>query len=65
MAPASRRTTSFWMAWTITSQTTMMSAIVPAPDAVQEFNLITGNAPADFGNYLGGVVNVFIEVRHK
>jgi hypothetical protein len=31
---------------------------VPAPDAVQEFNLITGNAPADFGNYLGGVVNV-------
>jgi hypothetical protein len=34
---------------------------VPAPDAVQEFNLITGNAPADFGNYLGGVVNVTIK----
>jgi Carboxypeptidase regulatory-like domain/TonB dependent receptor len=34
---------------------------VPAPDAVQEFNLITGNAPADFGNYLGGVVNVGIK----
>ena len=34
---------------------------VPAPEAVQEFNLITGNAPADFGNYLGGVVNVTIK----
>ena len=34
---------------------------VPAPDAVQEFNLITGNAPADFGNYLGGVVNVSLK----
>src|SRR5262249_44737914 len=31
---------------------------VPAPEAIQEFNLITGNAPADFGNYLGGVVSV-------
>ena len=29
---------------------------VPGPDAVQEFNLIAGNAPADFGNYIGGVV---------
>jgi len=34
---------------------------VPAPDAIQEFNLITTNAPADFGNYLGGVVNVTIK----
>ena len=34
---------------------------VPAPDAVQEFNLITGSAPADFGNYLGGVVNVSLK----
>src|SRR5207302_7779699 len=34
---------------------------VPAPDSVQEFNLITGNAPADFGNYLGGVVNVILK----
>lgn len=34
---------------------------VPAPDAVQEFNLITGNAPADFGNYLGGVVSVSLK----
>jgi carboxypeptidase family protein/TonB-dependent receptor-like protein len=36
-------------------------AYVPAPDAIQEFNLITINAPADFGNYLGGVVNVSIK----
>lgn len=34
---------------------------VPSPEAIQEFNLITGNAPADFGNYLGGVVNVTIK----
>jgi hypothetical protein len=34
---------------------------VPAPDSVQEFNLITGNAPADFGNYLGGVVSVSLK----
>jgi hypothetical protein len=31
-------------------------AYVPSPDAIQEFNLIAGNAPADFGNYIGGVV---------
>lgn len=31
-------------------------AYVPAPDAVQEFNIITSNAPADFGSYLGGVI---------
>lgn len=36
-------------------------AYVPSPEAVQEFNLITGNAPADFGNYLGGVVNLTIK----
>src|SRR3954468_699715 len=34
---------------------------VPAPEAVQEFNLITGSAPADFRNYLGGIVNVTIK----
>ena len=28
---------------------------VPSPDAIQEFNLIAGNAPADFGNYIGGL----------
>jgi outer membrane receptor protein involved in Fe transport len=36
-------------------------AFVPAPDAIQEFTLITGNAPADYGNYLGGVVNVILK----
>ena len=36
-------------------------AYVPSPEAIQEFNLITGNAPADFGNYLGGVENVVIK----
>jgi hypothetical protein len=28
----------------------------PAPDAVQEFNIIVSNAPADYGNYAGGVI---------
>src|ERR1700683_5584073 len=31
-------------------------AYVPSPDAIQDFNLIAGNAPADFGNYIGGGV---------
>jgi len=31
-------------------------AYVPSPDAIQEMNIITSNAPADFGNYIGGVV---------
>ena len=30
----------------------------PNPDAIQEFNLITGNMSASFGNAIGGVVNV-------
>ncbi len=30
----------------------------PSPDAIQEFNLITQNASAEFGNYQGGVVSV-------
>jgi outer membrane receptor protein involved in Fe transport len=30
----------------------------PNPDALQEFNLITGNMSASFGNAIGGVVNV-------
>lgn len=29
---------------------------VPSPDAVQDMDIITSNAPADFGNYLGGVI---------
>jgi hypothetical protein len=30
----------------------------PAVDAIQEFNEITLTAPADFGNYMGGIVSV-------
>jgi hypothetical protein len=33
----------------------------PAPDAIQEFNLITNNAPAEFGNFMGGIVNATIK----
>jgi hypothetical protein len=36
-------------------------AYTPSPDAIQEFNLITNNASADFGNYMGGVVNASIK----
>jgi hypothetical protein len=31
-------------------------AYVPSPDAIENFNVITSNAPADFGNYIGGVI---------
>jgi len=31
-------------------------AYVPSPDAVSSFNVITSNAPADYGNYIGGVI---------
>jgi hypothetical protein len=33
----------------------------PSPDAIQEFNLITQNASAEFGNYMGGIVNTTIK----
>lgn len=33
----------------------------PAPDAIQEFNLITSDAPAEFGNFQGGIVNATIK----
>ena len=33
----------------------------PSPDAIQEFNLITQNASAEFGNYQGGVVSVSVK----
>jgi len=33
----------------------------PASDAIQEFNLITQNASAEFGNYQGGIVNATIK----
>ena len=31
-------------------------AYVASPDAIQNFNIITSNAPADYGNYIGGVI---------
>src|SRR5258706_12198081 len=33
----------------------------PSVDAIQEFNLITQNASAEFGNYQGGVVSASIK----
>lgn len=33
----------------------------PAPDALGEFRIITQNAPADFGNYIGGVISATIK----
>jgi hypothetical protein len=33
----------------------------PAPDAIEEFNLITNNAPAEFGNFEGGIINATIK----
>src|ERR1700733_7012641 len=36
-------------------------AFTPTPDAIQEFNLITNNASAEFGNYMGGIVNAAIK----
>ena len=32
------------------------AAYVAAPDAIGNFQLITSNAPADYGNYIGGVL---------
>ncbi len=31
-------------------------AYSPSPDAIQNMEIITSNAPADFGNYLGGII---------
>ncbi len=33
----------------------------PAPDAIQEFNLITQNASAEFGNFQGGIVSTSLK----
>ncbi len=33
----------------------------PAPDAIQEFNMISNNAPADYGNFMGGIVSATIK----
>src|SRR5262249_21791548 len=36
-------------------------AYSPNPDAIEEFNLITQNPSAEFGNFLGGIVNATIK----
>ena len=33
----------------------------PSPDAIEEFNMITNNAPAEFGNFMGGIVSASIK----
>src|SRR6201982_1647501 len=37
------------------------AAYLPSADAIQEFNLITDTPSAEFGNYLGGIVNTTIK----
>jgi hypothetical protein len=36
-------------------------AYSPSTDAIQEFNLVTQNPSAEFGNFLGGIVNTTIK----
>ncbi|WP_433966717.1 carboxypeptidase regulatory-like domain-containing protein [Tunturiibacter gelidiferens] len=36
-------------------------AFAPSVDAIQEFNLISQNAPSSYGNYLGGIINVTLK----
>ena len=36
-------------------------AYSPSPDAIQEFNLITQNTSAEFGNFQGGIISVSIK----
>src|SRR5437899_11910899 len=33
----------------------------PTPDAIQEFNLITNNASAEFGNFQGGIISTTLK----
>lgn len=33
----------------------------PSPDAIQEFNMITNNASAEFGNFQGGIISTTIK----
>ena len=58
---ASSPITSSWTAWITTRRRKTFWAITPSPDAIQEFNLITSNAPAEFGNFQGGIVNASIK----
>ena len=36
-------------------------AFSPSVDAIQEFSLISQNAPASYGNYLGGIISVTLK----
>jgi hypothetical protein len=38
-----------------------LAGFTPSQDAIAEFNLITQNAPAEFGNFNGGIVNATIK----
>lgn len=38
-----------------------LAGYTPSPDAIQEFNLITNNASAEFGNFQGGIISVSIK----
>src|SRR5260221_7050515 len=33
----------------------------PSPDAIEEFNMISNNAPAEFGNFMGGIVSATLK----
>ena len=38
-----------------------LAGFTPSPDAIAEFNIITQNASAEFGNFNGGIVNATIK----
>jgi len=38
-----------------------LAGYTPSMDAIQEFNMITNNAPAEFGNFQGGIVSATIK----
>ncbi len=38
-----------------------LAGFTPSPDAIAEFNVITQNAPAEFGNFNGGIVSASIK----
>ena len=57
----SRPITSSWTGWTDNQVSDNLVGYAPAVDAIQEFNEITLNAPAEFGNYMGGIVSATIK----
>ena len=38
-----------------------LGGFTPSVDAIQEFNVITQNAPAEFGNFQGGIISVSVK----